>query len=69
MARLPLGVRQLLFHGDADARVPVAQSRAYAAGAAAAGDPVELVELVGVDHMAPIDPASPVWREMARRLR
>jgi acetyl esterase/lipase len=68
LARLPLGARQLLVHGDADPRVPVSQSRAYAAAAAAAGDPVELVELPGVDHMAVIDPASPAWAEVARRL-
>jgi pimeloyl-ACP methyl ester carboxylesterase len=67
-ARLPLGVRQLLVHGDADTRVPVEQSRAHAAAAAAAGDPVELVELPGVDHMAVIDPASPAWAEVTRRL-
>jgi acetyl esterase/lipase len=69
LARLPLGVAQLLVHGDADTRVPVSQSRAYAAAAAAAGDPVELVELPGVDHMAVIDPASPAWAEATRRLR
>ena len=68
LARLPLGVAQLLVHGDADTRVPVAQSRAYAAAAAAAGDPVELVELAGVGHMAVIDPASPAWAEVTRRL-
>jgi acetyl esterase/lipase len=69
MARLPLGVRQVLVHGDADPRVPVTQSRGYAAAAAAAGDPVELVELAGVDHLAPIDPASAAWAEVTRRLR
>jgi acetyl esterase/lipase len=68
LARLPLGVAQLLVHGDADPRVPVEQSRAHAAAAAAAGDPVELVELPGVDHMAVIDPASPAWAEVTRRL-
>jgi acetyl esterase/lipase len=67
-SRLPLGVRQLLVHGDVDPRVPVEQSRAYAAAAAAAGDPVELVELAGVDHMAVIDPASPAWAEVSHRL-
>jgi acetyl esterase/lipase len=67
-SRLPLGVGQLLVHGDADTRVPVEQSRAYAAAAAAAGDPVELVELAGVDHMAVIDPASPAWAEVTHRL-
>ena len=67
-SRLPLGVRQLLVHGDADTRVPVEQSRAHAAAAAAAGDPVELVELAGVDHLAVIDPASPAWAEVIHRL-
>jgi acetyl esterase/lipase len=67
-SRLPLGVGQLLVHGDADTRVPVEQSRAYAVAAAAAGDPVELVELAGVDHMAVIDPASPAWAEVTHRL-
>ncbi|HEX7149236.1 MAG TPA: alpha/beta hydrolase [Actinomycetota bacterium] len=67
--RLPLGVAQLLVHGDADTRVPVAQSRAYAAAATAAGDPVELVELAGAGHMDVIDPASPAWAEVTRRLR
>jgi acetyl esterase/lipase len=67
-SRLPLGVRQLLVHGDADTRVPVEQSRAYAAAAAAAGDPVELVELAGADHMAVIDPSSPAWAEVTHRL-
>jgi acetyl esterase/lipase len=69
LSRLPLGVRQLLVHGDADARVPVVQSRAYAAAAAAAGDRVELVELVGVDHMTVIDATAPAWAEVVRRLR
>jgi acetyl esterase/lipase len=67
-ARLPLGIAQLLVHGDADDRVPVAYSRAYAAAAAVAGDPVELVELAGVDHFAVIDPASDAWAEVVRRL-
>jgi len=68
LARLPVGARQLLVHGDADGRVPVGQSRAYAAAAAAAGDPVDLLELPGVDHMAVIDPASPAWTATAARL-
>ena len=42
----------------------MSQSRAYAAG-----DPVELVELAGVDHMAVIDPALAAWAEVTHRLR
>jgi acetyl esterase/lipase len=68
LARLPLGIRQVLLHGDADRRVPVAQSRAYAAAASAAGDPVDLVELADIDHMAPIDPSSSAWSEVVDRL-
>lgn len=58
-ARLPLGIPALLVHGDADPRVPIAQSRNYAEAARAAGDEVELVELPGVDHMEVIEPAGP----------
>jgi dipeptidyl aminopeptidase/acylaminoacyl peptidase len=58
-ARLPLGVPALLVHGDADARVPISQSRTYAEAARAAGDEVELVELPGVDHMELIEPDGP----------
>ena len=52
---LPLGVRQILVHGDADADVPYAQSVAYAE---AAGDEAELVTLEGAGHFEPIDPAA-----------
>jgi acetyl esterase/lipase len=69
LSRLPLGVPQLLLHGDADPRVPVGQSRAYAAAASAAGDPVELLELAGIDHMTVIDPTSAAWAEVVRQLR
>jgi acetyl esterase/lipase len=67
-ARLPLGVPALLVHGDADPRVPIAQSRAYAAAARAAGDEVELVELTGADHMALIEPDGPAWAPISTRL-
>ena len=65
---MPIGVRQVLVHGDADPRVPVGMSRRYRDLAAAAGDPVELVELPGVDHMALIDPAGPAWPVAVERL-
>src|SRR2546422_749172 len=47
-ALLPLGVRQVLVHGDRDDIVPPAQSRAYCQAAIAMGDDVELLELPGV---------------------
>lgn len=68
LARLPLGVPQLLVHGRADDRVPVEQSATYAAAAAGAGDPVELIELPGVDHFEVIDPTAQAWREVVRWL-
>ena len=56
-ALAPLGVPQLLVHGDADDVVPVSQSRDHASL-----DPdAELVELAGVDHFEVIEPASTAW--------
>jgi acetyl esterase/lipase len=60
-ALLPLGVPQLLVHGDRDEDVPVAQSRAHAEAATRLGDEVELLELPGVGHDDVIDPAHPSW--------
>jgi acetyl esterase/lipase len=50
---LPLGVRQIVLHGDADTSVPYAQSVAYVD--AAAGE-AELVTLTGTGHFDLIDP-------------
>jgi acetyl esterase/lipase len=66
--RLPVGVPQLLLHGDRDRLVPIELSRAYAAAALAAGDPVELVELPGIGHFDPIDPAHHCWLAAVERL-
>jgi acetyl esterase/lipase len=59
---LPLGVPQLLVHGEEDDIVPVELSRAYHAAAVAAGDRVDLVTLPGVGHYEHLDPASAAWR-------
>ncbi len=66
---LPLGVPQVLVHGDRDAAVPVVISRRYVERAVAAGDPATLVELPGVDHMELIDPESAPWRAVVVHLR
>lgn len=65
---LPSAVHVLLVHGDADDRVPVEQSRAYARAARAAGDRCELLELAGVGHFAVIDPRTPAWTNVAEHL-
>jgi acetyl esterase/lipase len=61
LARLPLGVPQLLIHGDRDRHVPVDMSRRYADAAHAAGDEVDLATPSGVAHMELIDPTSSSW--------
>lgn len=59
--RVPLGMPQLVVHGERDDTVPVAMSRAYVEAARAAGDEVEYMELAGVGHFEHIDPASTAW--------
>lgn len=54
---LPLGVPQVLVHGDDDGKVPITQSRTHAVRARRAGDPVALIEVPGADHMAVLEPA------------
>lgn len=67
-ALLPYGVPQLLVHGGADDSVPVEFSRRHHQRAAAAGDPVELLELSAADHLSLIDPDSTAWGLVADRL-
>ena len=62
--RLPLGVPQLLVHGEADDVVPPAQSTAYAEAAAAAGDEVDLVLRPGEDHFVHTDPSNAAWADV-----
>jgi acetyl esterase/lipase len=63
---LPLGVRQILIHGDEDPDVPYAQSVAYAE---AAGDEAELITLEGAGHFEPIDPAGSDWPRVVAAVR
>ncbi|MFI5611105.1 alpha/beta hydrolase family protein [Amycolatopsis sp. NPDC051903] len=64
LTSVPLGVPQLIVHGDGDVRVPVEHSRAYVAAAREAGDTVDYVELPGVDHFRVIDPADEPWQHV-----
>lgn len=66
--RLPLGVPQLLVHGDADDVVPISIARGYGRRALDAGDPCELVELPGLGHMQHLDPRSVAWPPVMRWL-
>src|SRR3954469_12687302 len=62
--RLPLGVPQLLVHGEAADVVPPSQSSAYAEAARAAGDEVELVLRPGEDHFVHTDPSNAAWADV-----
>jgi acetyl esterase/lipase len=66
--RLPMGVPQVVIHGDRDRLVPIELSRDYVAAARAAGDPAELVELAGTGHFEALDPATACWRAAVERL-
>lgn len=68
LERLPLGVPQLVVHGDADTGVPPAQSHTYITAALERGDQVEYVEVPGADHFDVIDPDHPSWQGVVRRL-
>jgi acetyl esterase/lipase len=68
IARLPIGTRQLLVHGDQDGSVPVTQSRSYADAARVAGDAIDYLELAGVGHTEVLDVAGTVWASVVERL-
>ena len=65
---LPLGVEQILLHGDADKAVPVAMSQEYVRTALGEGDTVDYAEIADADHMTLIDPTSTAWSEVVAAL-
>ncbi|MDQ1402305.1 MAG: hypothetical protein QOG03_621 [Actinomycetota bacterium] len=65
---LPLGVGQVLVHGEADEHVPLVLAQDYQVRAAAAGDEVELVALRGVGHFEHLQPGSSAWAAVVARL-
>ncbi|MDQ3121277.1 MAG: alpha/beta fold hydrolase [Actinomycetota bacterium] len=60
--RLPLGVEQLLLHGEGDETVSMLIAESYATAAEAVGDPCELRVLTSTGHFEHIDPSSEAWR-------
>lgn len=68
-ARLPLGVRQVLLHGENDEEVPLSLSRGYVQHARDRGDDVQLVVLPGGDHYCVIDPRSKEWSQVVAHVR
>jgi pimeloyl-ACP methyl ester carboxylesterase len=59
--RLPLGIPQLVLHGDRDDIVSIRIATSYAGAARAAGDACELLVLNGTGHFEHIDAASAAW--------
>jgi len=64
-ALLPLGVPQLLVHGERDDIVPASLSVGYAAAARAGGDDVTLVLRPDDGHFEHLDPASGAWEAVS----
>lgn len=58
---LPLGVPQVLIHGQDDDIVPIDLARAYFTAASHCGDQVHLHALPATGHFAVIDPRSHAW--------
>jgi dipeptidyl aminopeptidase/acylaminoacyl peptidase len=65
---LPMGIRQILIHGLADATVPASLSAAYVDAALAQGDDAEYVPVVSAGHMDMIDPHGAAIGELLTRL-
>ena len=60
--RVPLGIPQLLLHGERDDVVSRLIAESHAGAAQAAGDACELVVLPDTGHYEHLDPASEAWR-------
>jgi len=64
MARVPIGVPQLVVQGAGDDLDLIDFNRRYVVAARAAGDDVRYVEAPG-DHFSVIDPEAPLWHATA----
>lgn len=63
---LPLGVRQILLHGDEDSIVPIELSERYTERAQSLGDDLTFETLPDAGHFEPVDPATSAWRAVER---
>ena len=61
LARLPLGVKQLIVQGEADKIIPVAMATSYVTAAQKKGDDARLMLLEKAGHFELIDPQAPAW--------
>jgi len=59
--RLPLGVPQLVLHGNRDDVVSLRIATSYAESARTAGDPCDLVVLCSTGHFEHLDSSTPAW--------
>lgn len=59
--RLPLGIPQLVLHGDRDDTVSMRIATSYATAARAVGDPCELRVLTQTGHFEHIDAGAEAW--------
>ena len=59
--RLPLGIPQLVLHGDRDDTVSMRIATSYSAAAHEVGDPCELVVLSHTGHFEHVDPGEEAW--------
>lgn len=55
---LPIGVRQLIIHGDRDEYLPVEWTRKYVTYSRDAGDAIDYIEIRNGEHMDYLDPNS-----------
>jgi acetyl esterase/lipase len=66
---LPLGVPQMLMHGDEDVHVPLELSERYHQAALATGDRCELIVLPGAGHFEVVDPRTAEWQRVLAAVR
>jgi len=58
---LPLGVKQIIVHGEVDKTVPLTMATEYAEAAKKKGDDVKLVVIEKAAHFEVVDPKSFAW--------